>query len=193
MMTCRAPFHNAIVDTQTSAAQPAGLRSLTSGSGGTLALPSPRMQHSVNRLEAASQAVRLRLATKEQSDKSTPATYRRHVDSYVAWWDAFQAAEITGDSAKTAIPALPITAAKATMFLDYTSTRAKVSHVIDSHPLAISSPQHLSAEARQLGDHPWVRGRSQRHQTNDIGARKPPVPTPTPLQAYTRVANRPSS
>lgn len=163
MMTCRAPFRDASVDTQMSAAPSAGPRSSTSSSGDTLALPSPRMQHSVNSLEAASQAVRLRLATKEQSDKSTPATYRRHVDSYVAWWDAFQAAEIAGDSAKTAIPAFPITAAKATMFLDYTSTRAKVSCVIDLHLLTISFSEHLSAEARQLRDYPWVCGRPQRH------------------------------
>jgi hypothetical protein len=85
------------------------------------------MQHSVNSLEAALQAVWLRLATKEQSDKSTPGTYERHINSYLNWWESYQAAEINGDLTKTAIPAFPITAAKATMFLDYTSTHAKVS------------------------------------------------------------------
>lgn len=104
----------------------AGPQLSISNSGSTPVLPSPRMQHSVSSLEAASQAVRLRLATKEQSDKSTPATYQRHIDNYVTWWDGYQAAEISGDSTKTAIPAFPITAAKATMFLDYTSTRVKV-------------------------------------------------------------------
>lgn len=116
--TCQPPFN-----TQMSTAGP---QSSNSNSGSTPVLPSPRMQHSVSSLEAASQAVHLRLATKEQSDKSTPATYQRHIDSYITWWDGYQAAEISGDCTKTAIPAFPITAAKATMFLDYTSTRAKV-------------------------------------------------------------------
>ena len=82
----------------------------------------------MNSLEAASQAVWLRLAMKEQSDKSTPATYERHINHYVDWWTSYQAAEINSDSTKTVIPAFPITAAKATMFLDYTSTCAKVSN-----------------------------------------------------------------
>jgi len=89
--------------------------------------PSPRMQHSEDHLEAASQAVRLRVATEERSDKSTPATYERHVNSYINWWECYQAAEVNSDPKKTAIPAFPITAAKVTMFLDYTSTRPKVS------------------------------------------------------------------
>jgi hypothetical protein len=91
------------------------------------AAPSPRMQHSINSLEAALQAVRLGLAVKEQSDKSTPATYERHINHYVDWWAGYQAAEVNGDLTKTVIPAFPVMAAKATMFLDYTSTRAKVS------------------------------------------------------------------
>jgi hypothetical protein len=59
--------------------------------------------------------------------KATPATYERHINHYVDWWTSYQAAEINGDSTKTVIPAFPIMAAKATMFLDYTSTSAKVS------------------------------------------------------------------
>ena len=49
---------------------------LVNASGTTQTPPSPRMQHSVEQLEAASQAVRLRVATKERSNKLTPATYR---------------------------------------------------------------------------------------------------------------------
>ena len=95
--------------------------------GTTQTPPSPRMQHSMEQLEAASQAVRLRVATKERSDKSTPATYERHVNSYSNWWECYQSAQVNRDPQTTTIPAFPITTAKATMFLDYTSTRPKVS------------------------------------------------------------------
>lgn len=86
-----------------------------------------RMQQSVDHLEAASQAVRLRIAQKEQSDKSTMASYARHIDAYTAWWAAYQKGILEEDPAQVSIPAFPITAAKATMFLEYTSTRPKVS------------------------------------------------------------------
>lgn len=89
--------------------------------------PSSQMQRSVDSLEANSQAVRLALAAKEQSDKSTPETYERHVKRYATWWDTYQTQVVQSDATMTAIPALPITAAKVTMFLEYESTRPKVS------------------------------------------------------------------
>ena len=93
-------------------------------------------QQSVDHLEAASQAVRLHVARKEQSDKSTSTSYARHIKAYVAWWDAYQASVVAEDPDKVAIPAFPITAAKATMFMEYTSTRPKVStpfHCVKCH------------------------------------------------------------
>jgi hypothetical protein len=48
--------------------------------------------------------------------------------------------EINSDSTKTVIPAFPITAAKATMFLDYTSTCAKVSNFEKKSFLLLFSP-----------------------------------------------------
>ncbi|KAH9178185.1 hypothetical protein EDB89DRAFT_1151160 [Lactarius sanguifluus] len=89
---------------------------------------SARMQQSIDELEAASQDVRFRVACDEQSDKTTAATYRRHVNAYAMWWDAYQASILLGDPTQVAIPAFPITAAKATMFLEYTSTRPKRRH-----------------------------------------------------------------
>jgi hypothetical protein len=88
---------------------------------------SARMQQSVNHLEATSQAVQLQIAHKEQSDKSTMISYARHVNAYTTWWDTYQASVLNKDPGQVAIPAFPITAAKATMFLEYTSTRLKVS------------------------------------------------------------------
>jgi hypothetical protein len=87
-----------------------------------------RMQQSINHLEAASQTVRLRITDKEQSDKSTMPSYERHVSSYVTWWDAYQVKVVDADPTQVMIPAIPVTAAKATMFLEYTSTRPKVNH-----------------------------------------------------------------
>jgi hypothetical protein len=87
---------------------------------------SAQMQHSVSHLEAASQAVRLRIAEQEQSDKSTTASYERHINSYATWWDTYQADVVNMDPTQVRIPAFPVTAAKATMFLEYTSTRPKV-------------------------------------------------------------------
>ncbi|KAI9430460.1 hypothetical protein H4582DRAFT_2086901 [Lactarius indigo] len=118
--------------------------SLSSGSCGLdpppsgLPLPGPpdrvsagssaHMQQAIDDLEAASQDVRFRVARNEQSDKTTAATYRRHVDAYTFWWDAYQASVLNEDPTQVAIPAFPITPAKATMFLEYTSTRPKRRH-----------------------------------------------------------------
>lgn len=153
--------------------------------------PGSRMQQSMDHLEAASQAVRLKFATKEQSDKSTPATYERHVNNYVAWWDAYQLRELARDPTTTTIPALPVTAAKVTMFLEYTSTRAKASgfllHLIAPSLADIDiSP---SAKARRLGDYPRLCCRAERDQTDHLGARKPPLSASAPSQACTRVAS----
>src|ERR1700736_5987417 len=77
-------------------------------SGATQTPPSPWMQHSVEQLGAALQAVRLRVATKERSDKSTPATYERHVKSYSNWWECYQSAQVNHDPQMTTILAFPI-------------------------------------------------------------------------------------
>jgi hypothetical protein len=87
---------------------------------------SARMRQSVDDLEAASQAVRHRITAKEQSDKSTTASYERHINNYVAWWAVYQSSLVNADPSQIPIPAFPVTAAKATMFLEYTSTRPKV-------------------------------------------------------------------
>lgn len=87
---------------------------------------SPRMIRSMSGLEADSQHVRVALNANEQSDKSTSATYERHVRRYMTWWDTYQASLVGSDTTKVQIPAVPITAAKVTMFLHHESTRPKV-------------------------------------------------------------------
>lgn len=87
---------------------------------------SPRMVRSMSGLEADSHLVRVALNAKEQSDKSTSATYERHVRRYMTWWDGYQSSTVLSDTTKVQIPAFPVTAAKVTMFLEHESTRPKV-------------------------------------------------------------------
>lgn len=91
-------------------------------------LTSPeRLQHAYQTLENETQTNRLKLAEKTQADKQTAATYARHYGSYTIWWDSDQAARVKSNPDEiSAIPALPITAAKVAMFLEYESTRQKV-------------------------------------------------------------------
>ncbi|KAK7027698.1 hypothetical protein R3P38DRAFT_3190769 [Favolaschia claudopus] len=88
--------------------------------------PSPgRIQYSIDALEAESHATRLKIRAKEQEDKGTSQTYERHFRSYQAWWDSSEAAKVAQNSRLAALPAMPITAAKVSMFLAYESTREK--------------------------------------------------------------------
>ncbi|KAH9042416.1 hypothetical protein EDB84DRAFT_1256423, partial [Lactarius hengduanensis] len=87
--------------------------------------PSLGMRASLAALEADSQAARLARAKREQSDKSTAVTYKRHVERYETWWEGYQVERASAIPGWTTIPAFPITAAKASMFLGYKSTREK--------------------------------------------------------------------
>lgn len=99
---------------------PQHLASSTSTAG-----PSSGMQASLVALEADSQAARLAHAKRERGDKSTASTYKRHVDRYEKWWMSYQAGKASAIPGWTTIPAFPITAAKASMYLGYESTREK--------------------------------------------------------------------
>ena len=106
---------------------PCSLSSVSPGS--SVQIPtdlSSQMQHLVSHLEAASQAVWLQIAKQEQSDKLTMAAYERHINSYTTWWDTYQVGVVNVDPTQVRIPAFPVTAVKATMFLEYTSTCLKV-------------------------------------------------------------------
>ncbi|KAJ6533858.1 hypothetical protein DFH09DRAFT_970435, partial [Mycena vulgaris] len=76
-------------------------------------------------LESESHALRLQSQAKEQEDKGTFKTYRRHFGSYQIWWDLSEAKKVSQNPHLVAIPALPITAAKVAMFLQYESSREK--------------------------------------------------------------------
>jgi hypothetical protein len=84
------------------------------------------MQCSLDALDATSHAIRLRLAAEERADKGTNNAYARHVRNYVTYWDRYQAEMVADNPAWTSVPALPISAAKVLIFLDYERTREKV-------------------------------------------------------------------
>ncbi|GBE80951.1 hypothetical protein SCP_0306740 [Sparassis crispa] len=83
------------------------------------------LQASLDELEAASHEVRMDIAKQSQSDRRTGVSYERHVRNYFFWWATFQQQETAKVPGRIAVPAEPITAAKAIMFLQYESTRPK--------------------------------------------------------------------
>ena len=107
--------------------------------------PSSGMRASLAALEVDSQAACLTHARQEQSDKSTAKTYKRHVDRYEKSWLGYQEGQAHAIPAWTAIPAFPITAVKASMFLGHESMREKVRSCIPrpigAHPLNNMSEQ----------------------------------------------------
>lgn len=86
---------------------------------------SPRTRRSMALIEADSHAIRLELADKVQSRKATKGKYDRYLEAYISWWDANQRQAVRSDMSRVAIPALPVTVAKAVLFLKYESTREK--------------------------------------------------------------------
>jgi hypothetical protein len=92
-----------------------------------LSITSPRTRHSLDLIEVESHQLRLQKEEQEQSGKQTMKTYRRHLKSYVAWWERTQADVTANDPTRIFVPAMPITAAKVTLFLQHESTREKVS------------------------------------------------------------------
>jgi hypothetical protein len=75
----------------------------------------------------------MRQAELEQQDKQTARMYRLAVESYEDWWGKYQFELQARDPTWTAVPAFPVTVAKAVMFLDYETPRPKASianHVV---------------------------------------------------------------
>lgn len=82
---------------------------------------------SLAKLDIDSHAVRMKTAKLEDGDKQTGPVYARAVASYEKWWAGYQLQFLAADPSYTVIPAFPVTAAKAVMFLDYETGRPKVS------------------------------------------------------------------
>jgi hypothetical protein len=85
------------------------------------------MERSLAVLDETSHQVRMRTTAREQSDKGTADAYSRRVRDYVTWWDSYQRECCEHDQTWTVVPAFPVTTAKAALFIDYETTREKVS------------------------------------------------------------------
>jgi hypothetical protein len=145
---------------------------------------SAQMHHLVSHLEAASQAVQLWIAEQEQSDKLTTASYERHINSYAMWWDTYQASVVNVDLTQVRIPAFPVTAAKATMFLEYTSTCPKVFWFCFITLCTLLTVFHPPVQARKLGHNSRLCCQLECYQTDDLSSQIPLIPTPTHLQTH---------
>lgn len=90
-----------------------------------------REQYSKRMLHMESHKKRQEYVAQEQNDKGTKDSYARHIAAYQLWWDhTYQPPLLHSDTSRERLPAFPITAGKAMMFLDYESTRPKVNHSI---------------------------------------------------------------
>jgi hypothetical protein len=85
------------------------------------------MERSLAMLDETSHQVRMRTTARERSDKGTADAYSRRVCDYVTWWDSYQRECCEHDLTWTVVPAFPVTAVKAALFIDYETTRKKVS------------------------------------------------------------------
>jgi hypothetical protein len=85
------------------------------------------MERSLAVLNETSHQARMRTTARERSDKGTADAYSRRVRDYVTWWDSYQRECCEHDRTWTVVPAFPVTAVKAALFIDYETTREKVS------------------------------------------------------------------
>ncbi|KAJ7914814.1 hypothetical protein B0H13DRAFT_1872526 [Mycena leptocephala] len=82
-------------------------------------------------LEAQSQLLRQSFVAQNQEGKKTGGTYERHYKNFIAWWDDHEAQLLQRDPSYTAIPALPLTVAKITLFLHHEMTRPQKRKLAD--------------------------------------------------------------
>lgn len=112
--------------------------------------PMDRTEHSNALLHAEAHGKRKAWAAKEQEDKGTKTSYERHFTAYQLWWSTvYQPMVVATDPTREHLPALPITAAKVTMFLDYESTRPKVRLISRDLYLIIDEPSFSVSQCKQ--------------------------------------------
>ena len=128
-------------------------------------------------IEAASHEAWIRRAAAERDDKGTSVAYARHVQNYSRWWDGYQASRLEADPSWSQIPAFPITAAKAALFLDHEVSRMKVLTPSLSPPAFLLTP---TAQPSHPGTHPrlscWPLGDPAGHQCTGRLEEEPPPP-----------------
>jgi hypothetical protein len=135
---------------------------------------------SLARLETESHAVRLRQAKAVRDDSQTGDTYARQVARYQSWWESDQASRHAADAGYTVIPPFPVTAARVVMFLEYETTREKVSPLSPS-PFQYASCHFILVPARQhKQDNPRINSREVSHlaghqRPRELACQPPPL------------------
>jgi hypothetical protein len=101
-------------------------------------MPNARIEESLAILEAKTHQTRMQLAKSQQDDRATGGSYNKQVKKYERWWKADQALRCAEDSKWMAVPPFPVTPTKVALFLEYETTREKVS--ISFCPLVPPAP-----------------------------------------------------
>ncbi|GBE80419.1 hypothetical protein SCP_0301340 [Sparassis crispa] len=81
--------------------------------------------HSLARLELESHNTCIKKVQLDQDDNQTGSSYDRHVKNYTMYWAMFQAKRCQRAPGEVPVPAFPVTALKASFFLEYEMTREK--------------------------------------------------------------------
>ncbi|KAG1877388.1 hypothetical protein F4604DRAFT_1680065 [Suillus subluteus] len=84
------------------------------------------IDRSLAHLDATSHGIRMQISAEERSDKGTADAYSRRVRDYVMWWDQYQHECSEQEECWTVVPAFPVTATKAALFVNHERTREKV-------------------------------------------------------------------
>ncbi|KAJ7826413.1 hypothetical protein B0H13DRAFT_1918195 [Mycena leptocephala] len=86
---------------------------------------------SYDALEAESQLLRQNFVVQNQEGKTTGGTYERHYKNYIAWFNDRETRLVQQDPSYQPIPALPITVAKVTLFLNHEMMRPQKRKLAD--------------------------------------------------------------
>ncbi|KAG1836422.1 hypothetical protein F4604DRAFT_1692867 [Suillus subluteus] len=83
------------------------------------------INRSLARLDATLHGIWMRISAEERSDKGTADAYSRRVRDYVMWWDQYQHECSEQEECWTVVPAFPVTATKAALFVNHKKTHKK--------------------------------------------------------------------
>lgn len=86
-----------------------------------------RSHRSVDVLEHESQTRQAERLKEHQRNTQTFRSYNRHIVAYEKFWEKLQTDRLTDDPTWQVVPSFPVTAMKTAVFLEYESTRSKVS------------------------------------------------------------------
>ena len=97
---------------------------------GAVTAPAPAtcgIRRELDLLEDESRQRHVKRIRLDQAEKQTARNYTRHVENFIKWWELSDAERRAAQPELRPVPALPITAVKASFFLEHESTRMKVS------------------------------------------------------------------